>query len=139
EQRQSNGQTSYRYTTTEGDPLQLESVRQLLKQSGKLDHAGFALDDDWFALTANHIYPDPLANLFTSIHHARVRHTADVLVSLRDDYYYGWSPFARFVRLAATHGNALRPSSTAFLMSTHRQLPSHVRADNAQPLLKDSL
>jgi Type I phosphodiesterase / nucleotide pyrophosphatase len=136
EQRQSNGQTSYRYTTTEGDPLQLESVRQLLKQRGKLDHEGFGLDDDWFTLTANHIYPDPLANLFTSIHRARVRHTADVLVSLRDDYYYGWSPFARFVRLAATHGNALRPSSTAFLMSTHRQLPPYVRADKAQPLLK---
>jgi hypothetical protein len=65
-----------------------------------------------------------------------VRHTADVLVSCHDGYYYGMSFFSRFVRLAATHGNALRASSTAFLMSTHRQFPAHVRASDARPFLR---
>jgi hypothetical protein len=59
-----------------------------------------------------------------------------VLVSLKDGYYYGDSVFSRLARLAATHGNALRASSTAFMMSTHRTLPAFVRADEAQPLLK---
>jgi hypothetical protein len=66
-----------------------------------------------------------------------VRHTADVLVSCHDGYYYGMSFFSRFVRLAATHGNALRASSTAFLMSTHRQFPAHVRAGEARPFLRE--
>ena len=66
-----------------------------------------------------------------------MRHTADVLVSCHDGYYYGMSFFSRFVRLAATHGNALRASSTAFLMSTHRQFPAHVRAGDARPLLRE--
>ncbi|HYJ45667.1 MAG TPA: hypothetical protein VEV81_03565, partial [Pyrinomonadaceae bacterium] len=80
--------------------------------------------------------PDALSNLFQSLHAPRVGHTADVLVSLRDGYYYGDSVFSRLARLAATHGNALRASSTAFMMSTHRKLPEYVRADEAQPLLK---
>jgi hypothetical protein len=129
-------QTSYRYLPSDGDPLQLQPIVEKLKQAGKLDEEAFASDNDWLDVTANHIYPDPLANLYTSLHTPRVRHTADVLVSLLDGYYYGWSPFARLPRLAATHGNALRPSSNAFLMSTHRTLPPFIRADNAQPLLR---
>ena len=136
ERKQTNGETSYRYLTSSGDPLQLQPILETLNQAGKLDEEGFASDKDWLENTANHIYPDPLANLYTSLHTQRVRHTADVLVSLRDGYYYGWSPFARLTRLAATHGNALRPSSNAFLMSTHRTLPPFVRADDAQPLLR---
>ena len=65
-----------------------------------------------------------------------VKHTADILISLQDGYYYGWSPFDHFIRLAATHGNALQSSSNAFLMSTHRNLPPCVRADDARQLLK---
>jgi hypothetical protein len=136
EQRNVNGEVSYRYLPSEGDPLQLADVVRNLTQEGRLDCDGFASDHDWLTHTANHVYPDPLNNLYTSLHRSRVKHTADVLVSFHDGYYYGWSPFAHFVRLAATHGNALRPSSTAFVMSTHRELPAYIRADNAQPLLR---
>ncbi|HKY28931.1 MAG TPA: hypothetical protein VJM12_13410 [Pyrinomonadaceae bacterium] len=136
EQRQRNGQVLYRYVPLHNDPLQLAPLVQLLSREGKLDSEGFGEDSMWLAYTAGHIYPDPLNNLYTSLYSPRVRHTADVLISFHDGYYYGWSPFARFVRLAATHGNALLPSSTAFMMSTHRELPAYVRADNAQPLLQ---
>lgn len=136
ERKQKNGETSYRYLSAGGDPLQLHTTLSIMTQSGKLDRDGFATDQDWLEHTANHIYPDPLANLYTSLHTQRVKHTADILVSLRDGYYYGWSPFARLTRLAATHGNALRPSSNAFLMSTHRTLPPFIRADDAQPVLR---
>ncbi len=127
---------SYRYLPGEGDPLQLLSIQGRLAKEGKLDADGFADDTVWRDSTADHFYPDVLSNLYTSLHTPRVRHTADVLVSFQDGYYYGWSPFARMVPLAATHGNALRPSSNAFLMSTHRDLPAYVRADDAQPLLR---
>ncbi|MGH9901143.1 MAG: hypothetical protein ACRD68_04805, partial [Pyrinomonadaceae bacterium] len=60
----------------------------------------------------------------------------DILVSLRDGYYYGDSVFSRMARLAATHGNALRASSSAFLMSTHRTFSPYVRAAEARPLLR---
>ena len=137
EQRGRNGDEAYRYTATSGDPLNLNSIVARLKENGEIGSDGFASDSAWFLGTASHEYPDALRNIFSSIHSTRVKHTADILISLSDGYYYGWSPFGRFVRLAATHGNALKSSSNAFLMSTHRQLPPFVRADDARTLLRD--
>jgi hypothetical protein len=136
EMKTHNGASSYRYDALTGDPLKLLPLTEELKKNGSADEKGFAADKTWLEHTQTHIYPDPLRNLFSSLKTERVKHTADVLVSFQDGYYYGWSPFGRVVRLAATHGNALRPSSTAFLMSTHRNLPTYVRADDAKLYLK---
>ena len=135
--REANGSARYSYEQLTGDPLQLAEAQRTLRERGELDARGYAADAAWLAETAGHIYPDALANLYASLHAPRVRHTADVLVSCHDGYYYGMSFFSRFVRLAATHGNALRASSTAFLMSTHREFPTHVRAADARPFLRD--
>jgi hypothetical protein len=134
--RLDEGGTAYRYEQLTGDPLELTLAANKLREAGLLDACGYAADTAWYERTASHVYPDALSNLFQSLHAPRVGHTADVLISLRDGYYYGDSLFSRLARLAATHGNALRASSTAFLMSTHRQLPAYVRADEAQPILK---
>jgi hypothetical protein len=116
---------SYRYAMVSGDPLKLGSYPN-----------GFATDAEWFTRTANHCYPNAVANIYKSLFTPRVKHTADILLSLNDGYYYGWSPFGRFVRLAATHGNALQSSSNAFLMSTHQHLPAFIRADDARTYLR---
>jgi hypothetical protein len=136
--RQQNGDgVRFRYEQEgDSDPLQLAPIVRTLSDDGALATDGFASDQEWYARTASHVYPDALANLYASLNATRVGHTADVLVSFRDGYYYGASIFSRFVRIAATHGNALRASTSAFLMSTHRSFPAHVRADEAQPLLK---
>ncbi len=135
-ERKVNGGVKYRYVTIDNDPLQLLPVIAAMREKAEVDEEGFVSDHAWLVQTAEHTYPDAPANLFKSLHSERVKNTADVLVSFRDGYYYGWSPFARFVRLAATHGNALQPSSNAFLMSTHRSLPEYVRADDAESLLR---
>jgi hypothetical protein len=129
---------AYRYISRGGDPLALQSAIGALKQEQKLDENGFADASDWFAKTNRHRYPNVVVNLHNSLFTTRVKHTADILVSLHDGYYYGWAPFGRFVRLAATHGNALAGSSNAFLMSTHRNFAECVNADNAKPLLTKS-
>jgi Type I phosphodiesterase / nucleotide pyrophosphatase len=134
--RRINGRTSFRYRPVDGDPLQLRESLIDLVQKSLIDADGFAGDDVWYACTTDHIYPDALSNLFHSVHTPRVGHTADVLVSLKDGYYYGSSFFGRFVTLAATHGNAMRSSTSAFLMSTHRPLPDTVRASEARAYLK---
>ena len=114
----------YRYDAANGDPLELSNYGD-----------SFASDEEWFNRTAGHRYPDAVVNIYKSLFSPRVKHTADILVSLKDGYYFGWSPFGRFVRLYATHGNALQSSSNAFLMSTHRELPTFVRADDAKTIL----
>jgi hypothetical protein len=116
---------SYRYVKVSGDPLELSFFAET-----------FATESLWFERTAGHRYPNAVANVYKSLFTPRVKHTADILISMKDGYYYGWTPFGRFVRLAATHGNALQSSSNAFLMSTHRQFPPFVRADEAKPLLR---
>jgi Type I phosphodiesterase / nucleotide pyrophosphatase len=120
----------YRYLQVSGDPLALGSLGEEFRTDKS------KTDQEWFQMTAAHKYPDAVVNIYKSVFTERVKHTADVLISLQDGYYYGWSPFGRFVRLAATHGNALQASSNAFLMSTHRQFPEFVRADAAKPLLR---
>jgi len=117
---------SYRYVIATGDPLQLGSFPNT-----------FATDAVWFERTAGHRYPNAVANVYKSLFTPRVKHTADVLISMNDGYYYGWNAFGRFVRLRATHGNALQSSSNAFLMSTHRNFPVFVRADDAKTLLRN--
>lgn len=115
-----------KYVVETGDSLEL----------GQLGH-GLKTDKEWFEATASHKYPDAVPNIYKSLFTPRVQHTADVLVSLKDGYYFGWSPFGRFVNLEATHGNALQSSSNAFLMSTHRHFPEYVRADDAKALLRE--
>jgi hypothetical protein len=137
EARKKNDHVSYRYVPHTGDPLQLNQVLKSLSDEGKLDDEGFASDEALFSTTNSHIYPDALANIYKSLHNDRVKHQADVLISIEDGFYYGWSPFGRVVSLRATHGNALRQSSNAFLMSTHRELPECVRADDAGRYLCD--
>ena len=116
---------SYRYVKVSGDPLELGSYED-----------AFTTESVWFERTAGHRYPNAVPNVYKSLFTPRVKHTADILISLKDGYYCGWTPFGRFVRLAATHGNALQASSNAFLMSTHRQFPPYVRADDAKALLR---
>lgn len=119
------------YVPITGDPLELGRLDQGFKTEKE-----FKTDEAWFAQTAAHKYPDAVPNIYKSLFTPRVQHTADILISLKDGYYYGWSPFGRFVRLYATHGNALQSSSNAFLMSTHREFPEFVRADDAKVLLR---
>ena len=119
----------------------IENLRYVVETGDPLELGGFGheskTDKEWFEATASHTYPDAVPNIHKSLFSARVQHTADVLVSLKDGYYFGWSPFGRLVNLEATHGNALQSSSNAFLMSTHRQFPTHVRADDARTLLRE--
>ena len=137
ERKETGGQISYRYLSSRNDPLELNRIIENMQTAGRINRDGFAEDRTWFEFTNDHIYPDALANIFKSLEAQRVINNADVLVSLRDGFYYGWSAFGRIVRLLATHGNALRSSSNAFMMSSHRNLPVCIRADDAQHLLRD--
>jgi len=114
----------YRYVPMSGDPLEL-----------KCFGAASLSASEWFGKTNAHRYPNAAVNIYKSLFSPRVHHTADILISLHDGYYFGWSPFGKFVRLRATHGNALASSSNAFMMSTHREIPPCVNGDDAKPWL----
>ena len=131
------GEDDYRYVTTNSDPLELKAAIECLRREGQMDDHGYASADNWFKQTSRHRYPHAVVNIYKSLFTPRVQHTADILISIDDGYYYGWSPFGKIVRLLATHGNALASSSNAFMMSTHRELPQVILADYAKPWLRD--
>ena len=137
EREERRGGVFFRYAQRDGDPLRLKEAVCAIEGEGQFDERGFAPDAAWLAHTSNHEYPDALANIYGSVHSPRVRHTADVLVSTHDGHYCGWTPFSRYTRVLATHGNALLASSSAFMMSTHRDFPAHVRSTEARPFLRD--
>jgi hypothetical protein len=125
----------FRYEQIEGDPLRLSAIVSDLQSQGLIDERGYADDRAWFEATKDHTYPDALRNLWSSARD-HVESKADVLVSFEDGYCYGSALFDRIVTMLATHGSALKTTSYAFLMSTHRDLPSHLRAGEASALIR---
>ncbi len=128
---------AFRYEQITGDPLELAAIIERLEAEGLIDNRGYAPDAVWFEATKDHLYPDALRNIWSSVRD-HVESTADVLVSFKDGYCYGSKLFGRLVTLVATHGSALRSTSYAFLMSTHRETDAHMRAEEARSLLRVS-
>ena len=124
----------YRYLATGGDPLQLLPIVERLRDEGKLDAAEYASDTDWFAATADHVYPDPLYRLCRAFDGLMV-HAPDVMVSLDDGYCYGTSLFNFFVRLKSAHGSLLRSSTHGFVMSTAGRIADPIRMKDLAPEL----
>jgi hypothetical protein len=119
----------FRYRSDDGDPLGLASVLLQLAAEGKTDAKGFVSATDWFAATNDASRPDAVRRVFEAVTN-HVRNRASVVVNLEDGYYSGSAFLDVFAVLQSTHGSLGREQSTGFLMSTQRDLPAYVRADD---------
>lgn len=119
----------FRYRTDDGDPLGLAAVLLRLAVEGKTDAKGFIATSDWFAATVEAARPDAVRRVFEGATN-HVRNRASVVVNLEDGYYSGSAFLEVFAILQSTHGSLGREQSTGFLMSTSRDLPAYVRADD---------
>ena len=137
--------TRYRYTTSGGDPLDLEPLAARLATEGRLDRDGFASDDDWFRGTLRALYPDAPGRLARAFTQDPVRNRANVLFSLRPGFAWGWqsaqaSSWLRGGRLEGTHGGLDAESSLGFVISSDPALSfgDGVRArDVLEPLRRE--
>lgn len=118
-----------RYLQVVGDPLKLEPIMRELAAGGHVNGDGFVDDAKLFEALVEHEYPDVLYRLHRAFN-GLIQHPPNVVASLADGYCWG-SPFmARFLNVAATHGNLTRRSSTGFVMSTATRMPYAVRMGN---------
>lgn len=110
----------------EGDPLGLKPI---LSQGNK----SFPWrDNEFFAATAGHRYPDVGYRLWQwATNH--VENRADILVSLKPGYYYGSGTFQRFVTIYSTHGALDAAQSLGFAMSTDGPLKGPIRSKDLLP------
>jgi len=110
---------SYTYTPASGDPLKLLPL--LGGDAGKGGTVSLGAERGLEA-TIDHVYPDPLRRLWRA-HFGLVENPPDVIVSLADAWFNGSDAFARYVKVASTHGSLNRSNSTTFIMSTAGALP----------------
>ena len=113
----------FAYDARSGDPLRLRGVLGKLRADGE----GFYAADDLLAATAVHEYPAPLQRLWRA-HFGLVEDPPDVIVSLADEFYSGSQGFARFAKVASTHGGLNYRNSTTFILSTAGPLPAVMRS-----------
>lgn len=118
---------SYLYQPVSGDPLGLNSFLDRFKREGRTTTDGYVKDADWFFALRDHKYPDALHRIHQGIE-GQVVHTADILVSFKEGYFYGSRLFGKMVTIRAMHGNLL-DSNTAFFISTKETAPSHIRGE----------
>src|SRR6185312_8721466 len=84
-----------RYEPIDADVLDYLPVVASLRAQGKADASGFVSDDDWFAATLDHEYPDAPRRLWDAFH-GTVTHPPEVMLVIRDGYCAGRSGFENF-------------------------------------------
>ena len=119
--------SKYRYEIIDGDPLDLKTIIDAMRERGLLDGRGFADDGAWFEATKAHRYPDILRRLVTAMTN-HIVNRPDLYLSLRDGYCYGTPLFLHMIDLKGTHGSALAGSTNGIAMDTTRRLPDYLRA-----------
>jgi hypothetical protein len=118
----------YRYEPIgASDPLDLRYVMATLDQDGKCDAGGFIRDEDWFAATKDHTYPDAVRRVYEAAA-GNVANKAPVLLSFDDSTYFGSNVFDAIVDLAGTHGNLRRASTLGFILSNDTPPPDALRS-----------
>ncbi len=124
------GKKRYRYISVQGDPLQLLPV---LSKQGISPHAWMD-DQQWFAITSHHYYPDPGYRLYTAFYDL-VKNPASVLFSVKPSYQFGGlaalvGTYLKFGH-KGTHGGFFWEPSAGMVMTDDRDidLPSAIRYD----------
>jgi hypothetical protein len=121
-----NEGNSYRYQPISGDPLKFWPV--VSQMSGNRAN-GFVRDEEWFEATRDAERPDAVKRVFEGVT-LGVVNRASVIVNFQDGYYGGSPLLDRFASLKSTHGNLGQEQSYGFVMTTEKELPPYIRADD---------
>jgi hypothetical protein len=105
-----------RYVPIDADILNYASVVDALKSAGKADADGFASDEDWFAATLDHEFPDAPRRVWDAFH-GTVVHPPEVMLTLKDGYCAGLPEYEKFITMASTHGGLNQLNSATPIMS----------------------
>ena len=130
--------TWFRYSATQGDPLQLKPALQKLRSSGQADASGRASDAAWLEASRESPYIDALRRITVGMR-ASVTNRASVVVSFAPGYHFGDAGADRLVTVTGTHGSLRSSSSLAYFMSTATAAPALLRSDRVLPYIGGDL
>lgn len=104
-----------RYVPVNRDVLGYAAVAERLAAEGKAPD-GFVADDDWFAATVDHPWPDAPRRIWDAFHGRAASHP-EVMLSMRDGSCAGLASFEKLIRMASTHGGLNQVNSATFVMT----------------------
>ncbi len=107
----------YRYTATQGDPLELTGIVAELAAASAMDAEGFADSAAWFRATWDHAFPDPCDRLWKAFD-GLFTTTPDVFLSIAHGFRVGDAAISADVPNLALHGALRRISSTGMVITT---------------------
>jgi hypothetical protein len=111
-----------RYRPIDADVLGYQPVLDHLKA----DEDGFASDDEWFAATVDHYWPDAPRRIWDAFHGLAVTHPA-VMVSIRDGWCAGLASYEKLIKMASTHGGLNQVNSATFVMTMNGRVNGPLR------------
>jgi hypothetical protein len=114
-----------RYTPVDRDVLGYAGVVERLAAEGKA-REGFVGDDDWFAATVDHYWPDAPRRIWDAFHGRAASHPA-VMVSMRDGWCAGLESFEKLIKMESTHGGLNQLNSATFVMTMTGRLGGPLR------------
>jgi len=142
--RQHEGQAQWTYRPESGDPLHYAEILAGLRQASSAPDALWFNDNDWFAATADHFYPDALYRLAHAFDF--VQNPGSIVCSLKPGYMYGgllteYVAIPTIGPLRWTHGALDRGASLGFLMTDLPGWPARraLRFDQALLPLREML
>jgi hypothetical protein len=119
-----------RYVPIDGDVLDYKPVIAELTKAGKADVDGYVSDDDWFAATIDHQWPDAPRRVWDAFHR-QAASAPRVMFTLNDGYCAGLSSFERYIDMASTHGGLNQVNSATFVMTmTNASATAGLRSRN---------
>jgi len=118
-----------RYVTDTGDPLRLGELNDS-------QIADWRSEEEWFAATGRHCYPDVVHRLWRAFH-GLVDHRPDVLISLSDGYHSGSTRMEELVHIVGVHGSLTAQGTTGFVLTMAGDLPEAIPMDRLRSQLAE--
>lgn len=110
--------TGYSYLNIQDDPLKLGTKKGETLQISC---------EGWLDISIDHQYPCAPERLWRA-HTKLVRNTPDVIMALKDGYFFGSRLLGRFAHVESTHGGLNRSNSLAFCLDNQRILPATAKS-----------
>jgi hypothetical protein len=121
-----------RYRPVTRDVLGYQGALSALSSQNKLDRDGYATPDDWFAATADHLYPDAPSRLWDAFHRL-IADPPELIFTTRDGYCAGLPSFQKYITMKSTHGSLNQVNSATFLLTMTRPATQSLRSRDILP------
>jgi hypothetical protein len=99
--------------------------------------SGFLSDQDWFATTVDHEYPDAPRRIWDAFH-GEARNTPTVMLTIKDGWCAGEKGFEKFITMASTHGGLNQINTATFVMTMTGRIDSPMRTKDLLAKLEPS-